>query len=78
MTWIIKRTDTFLESFIRIKANIEPGKKLARKQDPPHTGGWLSGALHGKKQPGYQDVIVSFSCLMRYGYQVAGSPTAKG
>lgn len=28
----------------------ELGKKLQRlKQDPLNTGGWLSGALHGKK-----------------------------
>jgi mRNA-degrading endonuclease RelE of RelBE toxin-antitoxin system len=54
MSWTIKRTDTFLESLSRIKGNKEAiaelGKKLNRlKEDPLHTGGWLSGALHGKK-----------------------------
>lgn len=54
MTWTLKRTDTFLESFGLIKGNkkviAELAKKLPRLQeDPLHTGGWLSGALHGKK-----------------------------
>ena len=54
MSWIIKRTDTFLESLSRIRGNKEAltelGKKLKRLQeDPLHTGGWLSGSLHGKK-----------------------------
>jgi mRNA-degrading endonuclease RelE of RelBE toxin-antitoxin system len=54
MSWAIKRTDTFLESLACIKDNKEAigelGKKLKRLQeDPLHTGGWLSGSLHGKK-----------------------------
>jgi len=54
MEWTIRRTDTFIESLSKVKGNkeviIELGKKLQRlKQDPLNTGGWLSGALHGKK-----------------------------
>jgi mRNA-degrading endonuclease RelE of RelBE toxin-antitoxin system len=54
MTWIIKRTDTFLESFARVRDNktviAELAKKIRRLQeDPLHVGGWLSGSLHGKK-----------------------------
>jgi len=54
MAWVIKRTDTFLESFALIRTNkkvlAELGKKLARlSEDPLHVGGWLSGSLHGKK-----------------------------
>jgi len=54
MSWTIKRTDTFLESLAKIKGNkealLELGKKIKRlTKDPLHTGGWLTGALHGKK-----------------------------
>jgi len=54
MAWVVKRTDTFLESFAQVRDNkkviAELGKKLARLQeDPLHVGGWLSGSLHGKK-----------------------------
>jgi mRNA-degrading endonuclease RelE of RelBE toxin-antitoxin system len=54
MSWTIKRTDTFLESFTQVRNNkkviAELGKKLARlSDDPMHIGGWLSGSLHGKK-----------------------------
>lgn len=54
MAWAIKRTDTFLESFEQVRNNkkvlTELSKKLARlSEDPLHTGGWLSGSLHGKK-----------------------------
>jgi mRNA-degrading endonuclease RelE of RelBE toxin-antitoxin system len=54
MAWAIKRTDTFLESFIQVRNNkkvlAELRKKLARlSEDPLHVGGWLSGSLHGKK-----------------------------
>lgn len=54
MEWTIRRTDTFVESLAKFKSNKEVinelGKKLQRlKQDPLNTGGWLSGALHGKK-----------------------------
>jgi mRNA-degrading endonuclease RelE of RelBE toxin-antitoxin system len=54
MAWVIKRTDTFLESFEQVRDNkkviTEIGKKLTRLQeDPLHVGGWLSGSLHGKK-----------------------------
>ncbi len=54
MSWTIKRTDTFLVSLSHIRGNkealVELGKKLKRLQENPlHTGGWLSGALHGKK-----------------------------
>ena len=54
MAWVIKRTDTFLESFALVRNNkkiiTELGKKLVRlSEDPLHVGGWLSGSLHGKK-----------------------------
>jgi len=54
MAWIIKRTDTFLESFAQVRDNkqviAELRKKLERlSEDPLHIGGWLSGSLHGKK-----------------------------
>jgi len=54
MAWVIKRTDTFLESFSLVRNNkkvvTELGKKLKRlSEDPLHVGGWLSGSLHGKK-----------------------------
>jgi len=54
MEWTVRRTDTFIESLIKVKDNKkvikELDKKLQRlKQDPLNTGGWLSGALHGKK-----------------------------
>jgi len=54
MEGTIRRTDTFVESLSKVKGNkeviIELGKKLQRlKQDSLNTGGWLSGALHGKK-----------------------------
>jgi mRNA-degrading endonuclease RelE of RelBE toxin-antitoxin system len=54
MAWVIKRTDTFLESFSHVRNNkkvvAELGKKLKRlSEDPLHVGGWLSGSLHGKK-----------------------------
>ena len=56
MAWVIKRTDTFLESFSLVRNNkkvvAELGKKLKRlSEDPLHVGGWLSGSLHGKKSP---------------------------
>ena len=54
MPWIIKSTDTFIESFRRFKDNSKIVSELARKikrlqADPLHVGGWLSGSLHGKK-----------------------------
>jgi mRNA-degrading endonuclease RelE of RelBE toxin-antitoxin system len=54
MTWVIKRTDTFLESFALVRTNKKVlaglGKKLTRlSEDRLHVGGWLSGSLHGKK-----------------------------
>jgi mRNA-degrading endonuclease RelE of RelBE toxin-antitoxin system len=54
MTWIVMRTDTFLESLKTIKKNKkaleELDKKIKRlREDPLHVGGWLSGELHGKK-----------------------------
>ncbi len=54
MTWVVKRTDTFLDSLRDIRKNkealVELDKKLKRLQeDPLHVGGWLSGELHGKK-----------------------------
>ena len=54
MPWIIRRTDTFLESFRRVRDNsklvLELARKIKRLQaDPLHVGGWLSGSLHGKK-----------------------------
>ena len=54
MTWIVKRTDTFLESLRTIKKNKKALKELDKKikrleEDPLHFGSWLSGALHGKK-----------------------------
>ena len=52
--WEVKRTETFLVSLKAIKNNRkaleELGKKIKRLQeDPLPLGGWLSGALHGKK-----------------------------
>jgi mRNA-degrading endonuclease RelE of RelBE toxin-antitoxin system len=54
MTWLVKRTDTFLDSMRSIQKNkqalAELDKKIKRLQeDPLHVGGWLSGELHGKK-----------------------------
>jgi len=54
MTWVVKRTDTFLVSLRAVRKNKEAlaelDKKLKRLQyDPLHVGGWLSGELHGKK-----------------------------
>ena len=54
MPWIIRRTDTFIESFRRVRDNSKVVSELARKikrlqSDPLHVGGWLSGSLHGKK-----------------------------
>jgi len=54
MPWIIRRTDTFLESFRQVRDNskvvLELTRKIKRLQvDPLHVGGWLSGSLHGKK-----------------------------
>ena len=54
MTWVVKRTDTFLVSLKTIKKNKkaleELDKKVKRLQEgPSHVGGWLSGELHGKK-----------------------------
>lgn len=54
MAWVVKRTDTFLDSLREIRKNRvaleELDKKLKRlKEDPLHMGGWLSGELHGKK-----------------------------
>jgi mRNA-degrading endonuclease RelE of RelBE toxin-antitoxin system len=54
MAWVIKRTDTFLETFAQVRNNkkviTELSKKLTRLvEDPLHVGGWLSGSLHGKK-----------------------------
>jgi hypothetical protein len=54
MLSIIRRTDTFLESFRRVRDNSKVVAELARKiiriqADPLHAGGWLSGSLHGKK-----------------------------
>jgi mRNA-degrading endonuclease RelE of RelBE toxin-antitoxin system len=54
MTWIVKRTNTFVPSLKSIQKNepalAELDKKIKRLQeDPLHVGGWLSGELHGKK-----------------------------
>ncbi|KAF5429204.1 hypothetical protein C5S42_02140 [Candidatus Methanomarinus sp.] len=54
MTWVVMRTDTFLESLKTVKKNndvlAELDKKLIRlSENPLHVGGWLSGELHGKK-----------------------------
>jgi mRNA-degrading endonuclease RelE of RelBE toxin-antitoxin system len=54
MTWLVKRTDTFLDSMRSIQKNkqalAELDKKIKRLQENPlHVGGWLSGELHGKK-----------------------------
>ncbi len=54
MTWVVMRTDTFLESLKTVKKNkdvlAELDKKLIRlSKNPLHVGGWLSGELHGKK-----------------------------
>jgi hypothetical protein len=54
MPWIIRRTDTFLDSFRRVRDNSKLVSELARKikrlqEDPLHVSGWLSGSLHFKK-----------------------------
>ena len=54
MTWVVKRTDTFLDSLKAIRKNKETlaelDKKIKRLQeDPLHLGGWLSGEMHSKK-----------------------------
>lgn len=54
MTWVVKRTDTFLDSLKAIRKNKEALSELDKKikrlqEDPLHLGGWLSGELHGKK-----------------------------
>ena len=54
MPWIIRRTDTFLDCFRRVRDNSKLVSELATKirrlqEDPLHVGGWLSGSLHGKK-----------------------------
>jgi len=54
MVWTVKRTDTFLETFARVRSYkkiiAELGKKIQRLcEDPITVGGWLSGSLHGKK-----------------------------
>ncbi|GAB6284043.1 MAG: hypothetical protein STSR0009_02420 [Methanoregula sp.] len=54
MLWIIRRTDTFLESFRQVKDNSKVVSELAKKikrlqEEPLHVGSWLSGSLHGKK-----------------------------
>jgi mRNA-degrading endonuclease RelE of RelBE toxin-antitoxin system len=54
MIWVVKRTDTFIDSLRDIRKNTEAlaelDKKLKRlREDPLHVGGWLSGELHGKK-----------------------------
>ncbi len=54
MTWVVKRTDTFLDSLRAIRKNKEAlaelDKKIQRlREDPLHAGGWLSGEMHGKK-----------------------------
>ena len=54
MTWVVKRTDTFLVSLKVIRKNkevlTELDKKLIRlRENPLNVGGWLSGELQGKK-----------------------------
>ena len=54
MTWVVKRTETFLDSLKAIRKNkdalVELDKIIKRLQkDPLNVGGWLSGGLHGKK-----------------------------
>jgi hypothetical protein len=66
MAWVVKRTDTFLESIRDIRktkeALAELDKKLKRlREDPLHVGGWLSGELHGKKSTGISRIYINFS-----------------
>ena len=54
MTWVVKRTETFLDSLKAIRKNkdalVELDKIIKRlHKDPLNVGGWLSGGLHGKK-----------------------------
>jgi mRNA-degrading endonuclease RelE of RelBE toxin-antitoxin system len=54
MVWTIQRTDTFVETFAQVRSDKkiirELGKNIQRlREDPLNCGGWLSGALHGKK-----------------------------
>jgi hypothetical protein len=54
MTWVVMRTDTFLESLKTVKKNkdvlAELDKKLIRlSENPLHVGGWLSGGITWQK-----------------------------
>ena len=54
MSWIVKRTDTFLKYLKKHKNNHELLTELDRKikslrEDPSSVGGNLSGNLHGHK-----------------------------
>ena len=54
MTWVVKRTDIFLDSLKAIRKNKTAIAELDNKtkqpqQDPLYVGGWLSGDLHGKR-----------------------------
>lgn len=54
MSWILLRTDTFLESLRQFKHNKEFFEELEKilirlQEEPLTTGGWLSGSLKGKK-----------------------------
>jgi len=65
MVWTVKRTDTFLETFARVRSNkqivTELGKKIQRLcEDPENVGGWLSGSLHGKKSTRIKKTVPAY------------------
>ena len=54
MTWELIRTDTFLDSLRSLRQNKEflaelQKRLLGLREDPLHTGGWLSGSLKGEE-----------------------------
>ena len=69
MPWIIRRTDTFIESFRKVRDNSKVVAELARKikrlqADPLQAGGWLSGSLHGKKSTRIKKTVAADLFLM--------------
>ena len=63
MPWIVRRTDTFLASFRRVRDNskviLDLTKKIKRLQaDPLHVGGGCQDRVMGKNLHGLQNNIV--------------------
>jgi hypothetical protein len=69
MPWIIRSTDTFIETFRKVRDNSKVISELARKikrlqADPLHVGGWLSGSLHFKKSTRIKKTVPADLFLM--------------